>query len=72
MVFNKIYAERVMLEGLILKPSIVLPGFFSPEQETLDDIVDATVRCLFVQSPRPFQGSRSCRAANRLSLPRSG
>ena len=31
-VFNKLYAQRVMLEGTILKPNMVLPGLSNPEQ----------------------------------------
>jgi fructose-bisphosphate aldolase class I len=55
-VFNKIYTQRVMLEGLILKPNMVLPGLSSPEQETLDDIAAATVRCLFRAVPAAVPG----------------
>jgi fructose-bisphosphate aldolase class I len=55
-VFNKIYTQRVTLEGLILKPNMVLPGLSGPEQETLDDIADATVRCLLRAVPAAVPG----------------
>jgi fructose-bisphosphate aldolase class I len=45
-VFNQLYAQRVTLEGIILKPNMVLPGLTRPKQETVDDVADATVRCL--------------------------
>ncbi len=32
-VFNQLYTQRVILEGMILKPNMVLPGLTSPPQE---------------------------------------
>jgi fructose-bisphosphate aldolase class I len=32
-VFAQLYAQRVMLEGMILKPNMVLPGLACPKQE---------------------------------------
>jgi len=45
-VFNQLYTQRVMLEGMILKPNMVLPGSTCPKQESVDEVADATVRCL--------------------------
>jgi len=45
-VFNQLYVQRVMLGGMILKPNMVLPGLECPNQETVDEVADATVRCL--------------------------
>ncbi len=45
-VFNQLYTQRVMLEGMILKPKMVLPGLTCPKQETVDEVADATVMCL--------------------------
>jgi fructose-bisphosphate aldolase class I len=45
-VFDQLYTQRVMLEGLILKPNMVLPGLACPNQTTVDEVADATVRCL--------------------------
>src|SRR5271168_2568796 len=42
-VFNQLYTQRVMLEGMILKPNMVLPGLTCPKQEAVDAVADATV-----------------------------
>ena len=36
-VFDQLYTQRVMLEGMILKPNMVLPGLSCPKQEAVDD-----------------------------------
>jgi fructose-bisphosphate aldolase class I len=38
MVFNQLYTQRVMLEGIILKPNMVLPGFTCPPQEEVEEV----------------------------------
>jgi fructose-bisphosphate aldolase class I len=45
-VFNQLYTQRVLLEGMILKPNMVLPGATCPRQSTVDEVADATVQCL--------------------------
>jgi fructose-bisphosphate aldolase class I len=55
-VFNQLYAQRVMLEGLILKPNMVLPGLTCPRQATLDEVADATVECLLRAVPAAVPG----------------
>jgi fructose-bisphosphate aldolase class I len=55
-VFNQLYTQRVMLEGLILKPNMVLPGLTCPTQETVDDVADATVKCLLRAVPAAVPG----------------
>ncbi len=45
-VFDQLAGQRVVLEGMILKPNMVLPGLRSPTQATVDEVADATVRCL--------------------------
>ena len=55
-VFNKIYTQGVMLEGLILKPNMVLPGLSSPAQGTLNEVADATVTCLLRTVPAAVPG----------------
>jgi len=45
-VFNQLYQQRVILEGMILKPNMVLPGLDCPEQEPVDRVAEVTVRCL--------------------------
>jgi fructose-bisphosphate aldolase class I len=55
-VFNQLYTQRVTLEGMILKPNMVLPGLTCPRQETVDEVADATVRCLLRAVPAAVPG----------------
>jgi fructose-bisphosphate aldolase, class I len=50
-VFNQLYTERVIFEGMILKPNMVLPGLTCPRQESVDEVADATIRCLLRAVP---------------------
>ena len=45
-----------MLEGMILKPNMVLPGLTCPKQETVDEVADATVKCLLRAVPAAVPG----------------
>ena len=56
MVFSQLYTQRVMLEGMILKPNMVLPGLTCPKQETVDEVADATVKCLLRAVPAAVPG----------------
>jgi fructose-bisphosphate aldolase class I len=40
-----------MLEGIILKPNMVLPGLACPKQEAIEEVADATVNCLLRAVP---------------------
>jgi fructose-bisphosphate aldolase class I len=80
-VFNQLYTQRVMLEGMILKPNMVLPGLTCPpreevqevaageqqyqvrlidrrpdEVEDVNEVADATVRCLLRAVPAAVPG----------------
>ena len=80
-VFTQLYRQRVMLEGMILKPNMVLPGLTCPPQEEVkevaageqqyqvrlidrqqdevkdvDEVADATVRCLVRAVPAAVPG----------------
>jgi fructose-bisphosphate aldolase class I len=45
-VFEELYLQGVQLDGMILKPNLVLPGLACPQQETAAVIADVTVRTL--------------------------
>jgi fructose-bisphosphate aldolase class I len=45
-VFSELFSQRVILEGIVLKPNMVLPGATCPKQETVEEVADATVTCL--------------------------
>jgi fructose-bisphosphate aldolase class I len=55
-VFSQLYLQRVILEGMILKPNMVLPGLSCPEQESVDDVADVTVNCLMQAVPAAVPG----------------
>jgi len=55
-VFNQLYRQRVMLEGMILKCNMILPGLSCPNQESVDEIADATVKCLLQSVPAAVPG----------------
>ena len=55
-VFNHLCAQRVLVEGMILKPNMVLPGLTSPKQEAVDDVAVATVKCLMRAVPAAIPG----------------
>jgi fructose-bisphosphate aldolase class I len=55
-VFAQLYTQGVMLEGMILKPNMVLPGLTCPNQAPVDDVAEATVRCLLHVVPAAVPG----------------
>ncbi len=55
-VFAQLYTQRVVLEGMILKPNMVLPGLSCPKQEAVEEVADATVRCLLRAVPAAVPG----------------
>jgi fructose-bisphosphate aldolase class I len=55
-VFNHLYTQRVMLEGMLLKPNMVLPGLSCPQQESADEVADATVKCFLRAVPAAVPG----------------
>jgi fructose-bisphosphate aldolase class I len=55
-VFSQLYSQRVKLEGLILKPNMVLPGLACPKQEAVDEVADTTVKCLLRAVPAAVPG----------------
>src|ERR687887_52240 len=44
-VFAQLHAHRVLLEGMLLKPNMVLSGKSCPQQASVDEVAEATVRC---------------------------
>jgi len=55
-VFDQLYSQGVMLEGLILKSNMVLPGLSCPIQNSLAEVADATVKCLLRAVPAAVPG----------------
>jgi fructose-bisphosphate aldolase class I len=50
-VFSELFTQRVMLEGMVLKPNMVLSGLACSRQETVDEVADATVNCFLRAVP---------------------
>ncbi len=50
-VFSELFAQRVVLEGIILKPNMVLPGVACTSQPTVNEEADATVNCFLRSVP---------------------
>jgi fructose-bisphosphate aldolase class I len=45
-VFSELQEHRVVLEGMLLKPNMVLPGKACPKQASVGEVAEATVHCL--------------------------
>ena len=50
-VFSELFAQRVVLEGMVLKPNMALPGTACRSQPALDEVADATVNCFLRAVP---------------------
>jgi fructose-bisphosphate aldolase, class I len=55
-VFSHLFAARVVMEGMILKPNMVIPGKKCADQATPERIAEATVRTLKRQVPPAVPG----------------
>ena len=55
-VFDALYAQRVDLEGILLKPNMVCPGAASTEQVGVQEVAEATVQCLLASVPAAVPG----------------
>jgi len=55
-VFHQLYVQGVILEGMILKPNMVLPGSSCAAAATVDEVADATVDCLLRAVPAAVPG----------------
>jgi fructose-bisphosphate aldolase class I len=55
-IFIQLNCQRVLLEGMILKPNMVLPGLACPKQESVEEVADATVKTLLRTVPAAVPG----------------
>jgi fructose-bisphosphate aldolase class I len=55
-VFAHLVCQRVLLEGMILKPNMVLPGLACETQDSIDDIAATTVACFLRTVPAAVPG----------------
>ncbi len=55
-VFIQLNCQRVLLEGMILKPNMVLAALDCPDQPTVGEVADATVTCFLRTVPAAVPG----------------
>ena len=55
-VFIQLNCQRVLLEGMILKPNMVLPGLTYPTQASVDEVANITVKSLWRTVPAAVPG----------------
>ena len=49
--FGALYEHNILLEGTILKASMVISGKDCPDQAPADEVAEATLRCLKASVP---------------------
>jgi fructose-bisphosphate aldolase, class I len=55
-VFDALSDQNVLLEGMLLKPNMVIPGKDCPTQASVDQVAAATLRCLLRHAPAAVPG----------------
>jgi len=55
-VFEELYDARVRLEGMVLKPNMVIAGQKSPKQASAQEVAERTVQCLKASVPAAVPG----------------
>src|SRR5437879_7490889 len=55
-VCHALWEHKVLLEGMLLKPSMVLPGAASARKAPVEAVAQATVRCLRRTAPAAVPG----------------
>jgi fructose-bisphosphate aldolase class I len=55
-VFNALYSQRIVLEQMLLKPSMIVSGKDCPQQAGIQQVARATVRCLRRNVPAAVPG----------------
>jgi fructose-bisphosphate aldolase class I len=54
--YEALFLQRVRLDGTLLKPNMVLSGYSCPQQASVDEVADATVRCFRAAVPAAVPG----------------
>ncbi len=55
-VFAELDAHRVVFEGMLLKPNMIIPGKKCPQQASAQEVADATIRCMKRYVPAAVPG----------------
>ena len=54
--FSELFLQRVHLEGMILKPSMVVSGKYNPRQAGVEEVAQRTIQCLKCTVPAAVPG----------------
>ena len=55
-VFDQLRAQRVLLEGVLLKPNMIVPGADAADQASVDAVADTTIGCFLRVVPAAIPG----------------
>jgi fructose-bisphosphate aldolase class I len=55
-VFTELHDQRVQLEGMLLKPNMVLSGYDAPKRASVEEVAEQTIRCLRHNVPAAVPG----------------
>jgi fructose-bisphosphate aldolase class I len=55
-VFQELYEQRVALEGIVLKPNMVVPGMLSRRQASVQEVAERTISALKATVPSAVPG----------------
>jgi fructose-bisphosphate aldolase class I len=55
-VFHELYEQRVALEGMVLKPNMIVPGKKSPRQASVEEVATRTIAALKATVPSAVPG----------------
>jgi fructose-bisphosphate aldolase class I len=54
--YEALYLQRVRLDGTLLKPNMVMSGYSSSQQASVEEVAEATVRCFRAAVPAAVPG----------------
>ncbi|HMG82454.1 MAG TPA: class I fructose-bisphosphate aldolase [Ferruginibacter sp.] len=55
-VFIELNKQKVLLEGMLLKPNMVVPGLACADQSTIEEVATATINCFLRSVPAAVPG----------------
>jgi fructose-bisphosphate aldolase class I len=54
--FTELHDQRVALDGLLLKPNMVLSGYSAPDRAGVEEVAERTLECLYRHVPAAVTG----------------
>lgn len=54
--FQQLYYMNVALEGIVLKPNMIVPGKKAAKQASIDEVAEKTIKCLKASTPSAVPG----------------